>query len=187
MHTAQEDIIDTLLAHHQQIKLLFGTVQSATGDHKQQLFEELVALLAVHEGVEATLIHPLAAEKLPEGESVVSARLGEEQDAKEGLAKLYDLGTGHPQFDLELATLRDAVAAHAELEELLEFGQLREVVDADQLVRMRAALAVAAALTPTHPLPDGAATPGANPLRGTPLAVFDRVRDALRDAERSAS
>jgi hypothetical protein len=117
----------------------------------------------------------------------VSARLGEEQDAKEGLAKLYDLGTGHPQFDLELATLRDAVAAHAELEELLEFGQLREVVDADQLVRMRAALAVAAALTPTHPLPDGAATPGANPLRGTPLAVFDRVRDALRDAERSAS
>jgi hypothetical protein len=184
MATAQEDIIDTLLAHHQQIKLLFGAVEATTGDHKQQLFEELVALLAVHEGVEETLIHPLAEENLPKGEATVSARLAEEQDAKEALARLYDLGIGHPQFDLDLATLRDAVAAHAESEELLEFGQLREVVDADQLVRMRSALAVAATLTP-HP--DAPATASANPLRGAPLAVFDNVRDALREAERSAS
>jgi hypothetical protein len=187
MPTAQEDILDTLLAHHAQIKLLFAHTEAAIGEHKEQLFQELVALLAIHESVEELLVHPLAEQRLPDGETVVPARLAEEQDAKQALARLYDLGVTDPQFHAELLALRDAVAAHAEAEELLEFGRLRDVVDADQLQRMRSAMTVVAALAPTPPHPDVPSTPLANLLLGAPLAVFDRVRDALRDAERTAS
>jgi hypothetical protein len=187
MPTAQEDIVDTLLAHHAQIKLLFAQTEAATGDHKEQLFHELVALLAIHESVEESLVHPLAEKTLPDGDSVVPARLAEEQEAKEALARLYDLGVSDPRFNAELLDLRDAVAAHAQAEERLEFGQLRDLVDADQLLRMRSAITVAAALAPTRLHPDAPSTPLANLLLGPPLAVFDRVRDALRTAERTAS
>ena len=187
MPTAQEDILDTLLGHHAQIKLLFAQTEAATGDHKQHLFQELVALLAIHESVEESLVHPLAEKSLPDGESVVPARLAEEQDAKEALTRLYDLGVADPRFNAELLALRDAVAAHAEAEELLEFGQLRDVVDADQLLRIRSAMTVVAALAPTGPHPEVPSTALANLLLGPPPGVFDRVRDALRNAERTAS
>jgi hemerythrin superfamily protein len=182
MPTAQEDIVDSLLAHHQQIKVLFTQVEAAVGEHKQQLFQELVALLAVHESVEETLIHPLAERILSDADAVVPPRLAEEQAAKQALSHLYDLGVEHPQFNGELIALRDAVAAHAEAEELLEFERLRELVDPAELSRLRSAMTVAATLAPTRPHPDVPANPAASVLLGTPLAVFDRVRDALRDA-----
>jgi len=182
MPTANEDIIDGLLVQHQQIKLLFGQVDGASGAHKQELFNALVALLAVHESVEESLVHPLAQRKISNGEAVVEARLAEEQDAKAALARLYEMGVDGPGFAVEFAALRDAVTAHAEAEEELEFVELREVVDPDQLTKMTAVMAVAQAMAPTRPHPDVPSGPAANLLVGPPLAVFDRVRDILRDA-----
>ncbi len=186
MTTAAEDIVDNLLAQHQQIKTLFAQVAAAEGPHKEELFNELVALLAVHESVEESLVHPLAEDKLPDGEDVVPPRLAEEQEAKEELAALYDLGVEHPDFDLRLAALRDAVTAHAEAEEELEFSRLREVIDADRLTKMTSSMRAVAAMSPTRPHPNVSPTAPANLLLGPPLAVFDRVRDALRNATKEA-
>jgi len=186
MTTAQEDIVDTLLAHHQQIKLLFAQVESTNGEHKRRLFQELVALLALHESVEESLVHPLAERKLPDGKSVVPARLAEEQDAKEALSRLYELGVEDPGFNTGLLTLRDAVAAHALAEETLEFAELRAVVDPENLLRMRSAMTVVAALAPTRPHPEIPSNAAATLLLGPPMAIFDRARDAVRDALRKA-
>jgi hypothetical protein len=90
--------------------------------------------------VEETLVHPLAERRLDDGEAVVRARLSEEQDAKEALARLHDLGVAHPDFNTELVALRDAVTAHAEAEEEVEFVRLREVIDEGQLMSMGDAL-----------------------------------------------
>jgi hemerythrin superfamily protein len=185
VETTSEDVIDQLMAQHQQIKLLFAQVESARGEHRQQLFADLVGLLAVHESVEETLVHPLARRELSGGEPVVTARLAEEQDAKTALARLYDLGVDDPAFDAELVALRDAVTAHAEAEEELEFIRLREVVEPDRLARMVSAMKAAAAMSPTRPHPGVPPNPAANLLLGAPLAVFDRVRDALREATSS--
>jgi hemerythrin superfamily protein len=183
--TASGDIIDTLLAHHQQIKLLFGQVDNARGEHRRELFRELVALLAVHEGVEEGLVHPLAVRELEDGDQVVRARLAEEQGAKMTLAELYDLDFDDPRFDLRLVELRDAVTAHAEAEEATEFLRLREMTDPDRLRRMVTATRFLATMSPARRHPD---TPrdASNLLLGPPLAVFDRVRDALREATETA-
>src|SRR3954447_11776365 len=136
MRSTNEDIIDTLLAQHHQLKVLFAQVDGAHGEHKERLFEELVGLLAVHESVEETVVHPLAKDELPDGDTVVAPRLEEEQDAKAELARLYDIGVHAPEFRAGLAALRDAVQAHAEAEEALEFVRLREVVEPERLTRM---------------------------------------------------
>jgi hypothetical protein len=49
----------------------------------------------------------------------------EEDQAKQELAALYDLGVEHPDFDARLARFADAVIEHASHEELQEFPSLR--------------------------------------------------------------
>lgn len=181
MTTASQDIIDSLLAQHQQIKLLFAQVESAHGEHKEPLFQELVSLLAVHESVEEVLVHPLAKRELDDADAMVRARLAEEQEATEALAELYDLGVEDPQFNTKLVALRDAVTAHAEAEEEQEFVRLRASVEPDTLERMAAAMRAVAAMSPTRPHPDVPPTAAAKLLLGPPMAVFDRARDAVRD------
>jgi hemerythrin superfamily protein len=181
MPGTQEDIIDDLLAQHQQIKLLFAQVATAPGEHKQQLFQELVRLLAVHESLEQAVVHPLAERELVDAEAVVPPRIAEERDAKQALNRLYELGVDSAQFDIELAALRDAVTAHAEAEEEMEFGQLRQIVEPERLQRMVAAMEAAALLS--HSRSDGGRPHApAELFAGPPAAVFDRVRDAVRDA-----
>jgi len=186
MTAANEDVVELLLSHHQQIKLLFGQFDKTTGEARQRTFEQLVSLLAVHESVEEELIHPLARRELDDGDSVVDARLSEEQEAKRALDELYELGIDHPDFAVKLAVLRDAVTAHAEAEEAFEFRRLQAVVDPGQLTRMAAAARFAATAAPTRPHPGVPTSAVANLLLGPPLAVFDRVRDGLREAIRQS-
>ncbi|WP_280517327.1 hypothetical protein [Catellatospora sp. TT07R-123] len=42
MTTAQQDVIDTLLGRHQQVEMLFAQVESAGGEHRQELLTELM-------------------------------------------------------------------------------------------------------------------------------------------------
>ncbi|MDG4786056.1 hypothetical protein O7626_08975 [Micromonospora sp. WMMD1102] len=48
----QQDVLDLLTEQHQQIRTLFGQLGRAEGTQKRELFEELVRLLAGHEGAE---------------------------------------------------------------------------------------------------------------------------------------
>ncbi|MEU8007883.1 hemerythrin domain-containing protein [Catellatospora sp. NPDC049111] len=171
-----DDVIDLLLSHHEQIKQLFGQVGRAQGAQKQQAWQQLVRLLVIHENIEQQLVHPLAARRLPDGEDLIESRLQEEQQATEDLSQLYEMGVDHPQFDDRLIELRDAVIEHAELEEDEEFGYLRENMPVEQLIGIAATARAAERVGP--------ATPDAHPSRqnGSPAAIANRVRDALRDA-----
>ena len=168
MPTAGEDGIDSLLAQHQQITFLFAQVLSTEGDHKQALFDQLVALLAVHEAVEGSVVHPTAAADLPDGGALVSDRLAEEESARAALSQLYELGVAHPEFNQRLAELWDDVATHAEAEEQLEFVRLRERSAADDLARLTAVMLAASPLSATG--------------TGPPDEVFERTRATLMAA-----
>jgi hemerythrin superfamily protein len=177
----QQDVVDLLLEQHSEIRSLFSQVQAAEGTAKRELFEDLVRLLAVHESAEEEVVHPYARRKIEGGEEVVEQRLREEDEAKRALAELYDLGVDHPDFNPKLAALADAVIQHATHEESDEFLRLRGTVDADRLRRMAGALKAAEATAPTRPHPNTPESAAGNLLAGPPLAVFDRIRDAMRD------
>lgn len=188
MTTAQEqDVVTLLLEQHNKIRNLFTQVQSATGDRRRELFEDLVRLLAVHETAEEEVVHPTARMKLEHGDQVVDGRLQEEDEAKHVLAELYDLGVDHPEFGSKLASLAESVEQHASREENEEFAQLRETVPAEQLQRMAGALQAAEAVAPTRPHPSAPESATGNLLAGPPMAVFDRIRDAIRDRSRQGS
>jgi hemerythrin superfamily protein len=180
--TQQKDAVDVLLAQHERIKGMFGEVMAASGREKQDLFEDLVRLLAVHEAAEEELVHPLSRKDNAAGEAVVDARLAEEQQAKRELAELYDMGTADPRFDGGFQRLQQAVLAHAEHEEHEEFPALRRAVPADQLTKLAPRVLTAEKMAPTRPHPNSPSSATGNLIVGPPMAVFDRIRDAIRDA-----
>lgn len=177
---SEPDVVDLLIEQHEQIRKLFTDVSTATGELKQRLFGELVRLLAIHESAEEQVVHPTARHKIENGGSVVSARLAEEDMAKHTLAQLYDLGVDHPDFDRRLRDFSADVVKHANAEEAEEFIQLRSSLSADELHRMANALKAAEAAAPTRPHPSAGESAAANAIMGPPLAVFDRVRDAVK-------
>ena len=179
--TEDLDAVELLLAQHEEIKTLFEQVASAQGDDKRELFDDLVRLLAMHETAEEEVVHPVARRNLDDGDDIVDSRLAEENDAKQVLSDLYEMGVDAPGFDEALAELAQDVIAHAEAEEAEEFITMREVLDADQLRRMATAIRAAQAMAPTRPHPAAGESATANILAGPPLAVFDRMRDAVRD------
>jgi hypothetical protein len=177
----ERDVVDLLLEQHDEVKSMFSELPRVQGQVKRELFEDLVRLLAVHETAEETVVHPMARRKLDDGEQVVEQRLEEEDRAKKELADLYDLGVDHPDFDQRLERFAAEVIQHATKEEGEEFLRLRATVDADTLRRMAGAVKAAEAAAPTRPHRTAPESAIGNILLGPPVAVFDRVRDAVRD------
>ncbi|MGI5149761.1 hemerythrin domain-containing protein [Plantactinospora sp. CA-294935] len=177
----KQDVLDLLVEQHKQIKTLFGQLGRAEGTQKRELFEDLVRLLAVHESAEEIVVHPTAKRKIDRGDTVTGQLRHEEDEAKHELAALYDLGVDHPEFDRRLSKFADAVVAHATREETEEFPSLRRNLSAAQLGRMAGALRAAEAMAPTRPHPRSGESASANLMAGPPMAVFDRIRDAVRD------
>jgi hemerythrin superfamily protein len=179
----QQDVVDLLLEQHSQVKSLFRQLAGAEGVQKRELFEDLVRMLAVHESAEEQVVHPMA--RRDAGDDVVEARLHEESEAKDALAQLYDMGVDHPEFDTRMAAFAQAVLDHAEHEEHDEFPYLRQNIPAEQLSRMAGAVRAAEAIAPTRPHPAAGESAIANMMAGPPAAVFDRMRDAVRDWRQS--
>jgi hemerythrin superfamily protein len=173
-----EDVVSFLKAQHEEIKSRFQQVSSATGDQRQAAFDDLRRLLAVHETAEEEVVHPRAKQAITSGESIVDARLSEENEAKKVLAELEKLDVNSAEFDQLFATFREDVIAHAEAEEREEFAQLQLELDDTQLERMRNAVKLAEATAPTRPHP-GVESAKANMLAGPFASMLDRARDAI--------
>jgi len=175
---SSEDVITFLKSQHEQIKALFGQVQSTRGDDRKQAFFELRRLLAVHETAEEIVVHPKAAKNITNGRAIVDERLAEERQAKEALVELEKMDVDAPEFEAAFTTLMTAVMAHAEAEETTEFAQLRAQMDADELHEMERAAEAAEKMAPTRPHP-GVESGAMNMMAGPFAAMLDRARDAI--------
>ncbi|MEV0585460.1 hemerythrin domain-containing protein [Nonomuraea sp. NPDC050310] len=180
--TMQEtDVIELLLAQHGMIRNLFDEVEQAPADRRQEAFTRLVRLLAVHETAEEEIVHPFARAEIDGGEGVADDRLAEEREAKELLQHMDEAGTEDRDFTKNLLMLRAAVEAHARSEERYEFNKIIQHTTAAQRRAMGAGVKAAEAMAPTHPDP-GTESASKNLLVGTPVAMMDRARDAIRQA-----
>ncbi|MCP2256406.1 Hemerythrin HHE cation binding domain-containing protein [Streptoalloteichus tenebrarius] len=176
-----QDVVDLLVEQHAMIRELFARVTGADARNRRATFEELARLLAIHETAEEEVVHPLARRLLPGGDGVVRDRLDEEEKAKEMLARLDEMDAESPEFLSLLDELRMAVLTHAQYEERYEFLYLRQQGSPDQLARLVGAVRAAEAVAPTRPHPGMESATG-NLLAGPVLALFDRMKDAVRKA-----
>jgi Hemerythrin HHE cation binding domain len=176
----QGDLIEILIEQHARIRELFSHVTGAEGEHKQQAFDELRALLAAHETGEEMVLRPVSSKDA--GSEVADARNQEEDDANRLLAELESMDTASAEFDQAFATLEQAVLDHAEHEEHEEFPPVREREDRDRLVSMGKLLRAAEKIAPTHPHPSTAGSPVAQWTVGPFASLVDRARDAIKGA-----
>jgi len=174
------DVIRILLEQHARIRDLFQDVMSAEGDHKQQAFDELRALLAVHETAEEMVLRPVSSDAA--GKEVAEARNHEESEANEVLKKLEKLDVGSADFDQLLAEFEKAVDEHAEAEENDEFPHILSSCDEKKRQSMGTQIKAAEAVAPTHPHPSTAGSPAAQWAVGPFASLVDRTRDAIKSA-----
>lgn len=176
-----ETVVDLLLRQHAEIRELFSMVGKRSGKDREETFERLRHLLAVHETAEEEIVHPFARRTIGNGERIIDARLKEEKEAKELLQELERTGTDTAEFGPLFDRLQKAVEAHAEHEERLEFPEIAEKATDQQLKGMVAAVKAAEAVAPTHPHP-GTESVTKHAALGPISAVVDRTRDAIRKA-----
>ena len=178
---SEKNVIELLLRQHQEIRELFGEVETATGTSRTAAFDQLRRLLAVHETAEEEIVHPYARRAIDGGEKIIELRLAEENQAKKMLSELEDIGPDGSGFMQKFADLRAAVLDHAEQEEREEFPYVEKLATGQQLAGMARAVKAAQAMAPTHPHP-GVESPTANVLVGPFAAMMDRTRDVIRQA-----
>lgn len=136
MKAATKTLVEVLLEQHARIEELFQVVETSKGRQKREAFEELAVLLQAHEAAEAEIVHPLAARSIESGVEVIDERLEEEDEAKEVLAQLIEVGPDSADFDEEFQLLRTAVLEHATREERYEFKHLRAALPEEELMEL---------------------------------------------------
>lgn len=173
------DVVAVLLTQHARIRDLFGAVRDAAGEQRKEAFDELRALLAVHEVAEETVVRPVAEQSA--GEREVAARNHEEADAAEVLKRLEAMDVDSAEFSSTLAEFEKAVGDHADHEEAEEFPALLRDCTHERRQAMGGRLRTIERLAPTHPHPTAAGKPAVLALTGPFAAMTDKLRDALRD------
>ncbi|MDX3854334.1 hemerythrin domain-containing protein [Streptomyces sp. AK02-01A] len=174
----EDDVVAILLRQHARIRDLFAEVRNARGETKQQAFDELRALLTVHETAEEMIMRPVA--KDTAGKEEADARNREEKEASKALAALEKMDVGSPEFNARFAELERAVSDHAEHEEREEFPAVRAARSEAQLREMGARLRAAEKIAPTRPHPAVAGSPMAQWTVGPFASLVDRTRDAIK-------
>jgi hemerythrin superfamily protein len=180
-----EDVVDLLLAQHEQVKSLFATLRTLKGDAATEPFNELRRMLAVHETAEEEVVYP-ALRQLG-ADDIVEARLTEEDEAKKTLADLEKMGPEATEFSGVLASFEKDVLAHATAEEREVFPRLQQGIEAEQRRKMGQALKAAEAVAPTHAHKSAPESAIGNLIVGPFVAIVDKVRDAIREHSNKAS
>lgn len=171
------DVVRVLLLQHARIRELFDAVRNGPAARRQEVFQELRALLAVHEAAEEMIVRPVA-ERVA-GEQEAAARNAEEKQAVEVLVELDELEVGSARFGELIAGLQRSVDEHAEKEEREEFPALLRECGAQERARLGRRLLAVEEAAPTHPHPTAAGSTMAQWALGPFASVVDRARDAV--------
>jgi hemerythrin superfamily protein len=171
------DVIRLLLEQHAQVRDLFAEIKNAPADGRQEPFDRLRALLAVHETAEELVLRPQA--DSADWKDVATERNQEEAEANRVLAALEDMDTSSEAFLSKLQEFEASVDEHAEAEENEEFPRVLEALDEDERRTLGGRLEAVQKMAPTHPHPMAAGSTTAVALTGPFAAMIDRVKDAL--------
>jgi len=174
------DVIRVLLEQHARIRELFDDVKDSSGEHKAHAFDELRALLAVHETAEEMVLRPATAKS--GRRDIADARNHEEAEANEVLKDLEKLDVASADFDRQLVSFQAAVTGHAEAEESEEFPVVMAECDQERRQAMGKQLRAAESIAPTHPHPSTAGSTSAQYAGGPFASLVDRTRDAIKAA-----
>ncbi|MGH8989326.1 MAG: hemerythrin domain-containing protein [Acidimicrobiales bacterium] len=171
-----DGVVELLEEDHRLVEQRLQELGSAGAAVRGELFWKLTNDLVRHEVAEEVVVYPRLRD-LPGGASVADARIDEQSEAEQQLAKMEKLDAESPEFVRELGTLKAAVLEHAKAEEDTAFAMLRGDLSPDEQVELGKRYVKAKDSAPTHPHPHAPDTPPGNVVLGPVAALIDRVRD----------
>ena len=183
------DVFTVLAQDHEEIKGMLAELEQgpaqATGASQDQLArrkkltEQLIIEESKHEALEEMYFWPAVRAYHPAGNTLADEATGQEQEAKEVLAKLNKLEAGDPEFDRLLAKFIGAAREHIEFEETRVWPGLRSVLPADEATELGRKITDGKKTAPTRPHPHTPASPGVLKAAGPAAAAADKARDAV--------
>lgn len=176
-----QDVIELIQQDHQQVRQLFGQIETADADSRGELFHELVGELARHEAAEEAIVHPTLRDEVTNGQAIAEDVLEEENQAESLLARMEKMDPASDEFVDAFHSLRDDVLEHAEHEEREEHPKLREALSDERRQEMGQGWLKLKEIAPTRPHPHTPQTPEVRAAVGPVAGAFDRARDAARD------
>jgi hemerythrin superfamily protein len=176
------DVVELLLADHAEAKALLGRFDQIAPTERASYFCEVVSELVRHEVAEEHVVYPIIRHAIPGGKQEAEARIAEESAAEELLAEMEKLDPTSAEFATKFITLREAVLSHASSEEASTFPILQRMEDAESRLALAGRYEHAKAKAPTHPHPHAPDAPPGNLVLDPVAHLFDKARDALRDA-----
>jgi iron-sulfur cluster repair protein YtfE (RIC family) len=147
-----DDVISLLAQDHEAIKERFSELGHAEPNLREQLFWELSEQLVRHEVGEEAVVYP-ALRHQPGGDAIAEARLSEESEAEQLLARLEKLDPTSDEFRGAIRDLESAVLDHAEKEEAEVFPILAANEESGYLALLGQRFKGEKLAAPGHPHP----------------------------------
>lgn len=181
----QSTATELLRQQHEQVKKLFGEFDQSASGQRQEVFDSIRVLLAMHETAEEMIVYPEARHLGDASERTVKARLDEEDEAKKVLASLEKRGVDGDGFEKDFAAFRVSVLQHAEAEETEVFPLLDANVDLQKLREMAETILVVESVSPTHAHAHSPESAIGNIVLGPFVALIDQVRDKIAEHQKT--
>jgi hemerythrin-like domain-containing protein len=179
---------EVLASDHEQVKQVLAEFEAgptvATGASENELAlrkkmaEELIISESKHEAVEEMYFWPAVRERVPGGDQLADKAIGQEQEAKDLLAKLDKLDAAEREFEPLLSEFIKAAREHIAFEETQVWPALRSALTEQEAVDLGGKLAEGKKSAPTRPHPHTPPKPGVLKAAGPAAAAVDRARDA---------
>lgn len=123
--------IELLKMQHAEVKDLFKKCETASGDEKLELFEQIADDLAAHAAIEEKHFYP--ATRSARTEDLLHEAVEEHLAAKRIIADLLEMQPEDAQFDAKIKVLQEEIEHHVEEEEGDLFPKVKKLLSSDEL------------------------------------------------------
>jgi len=183
------DAFEVLKADHEKVELVLDALadgpSASTGANQEQLAsrkkltEQLIIDESGHEAVEEQHFWPTVRERLANGDQLAYRAIGQEQEAKQVLAKLDKMEASDADFDKLLSEFTSAAREHVAFEETKVWPGLRATLTSAEASELGDRLLKAKESAPTRPHPRTPASPGVLKTAGPVVSAADKLRDTV--------
>ena len=174
------DVVDILIADHQEMMDLLGRVKSTSDpDQRRDLVDTVIAEVMRHAVAEEMYVYPVVEERVPNGTAMVEHDKEEHQEIVETMKELEGVDSSSPAFLGHVQQFETQLRHHADDEESDQFPQLRAHIGGEQLVELGKKVQMAKQLAPTRPHPSAPHSELFHKTIGPGVGMIDRLRDKL--------
>lgn len=164
---------------HERLAALMERFRTSERADQPAVLREIDQLVFSHAFAEEVVLWPAIRRLVPGGGALTARIEGEHQEINGLCAELERMQPTDPEWDARIERAFQVMDEDVRDEEDMVLPALQEAADPALWQRLGTAWEIVRRTAPTRPHPAVARRPPDNALRGIPLSVYDRTRDAL--------